>query len=44
MLYKFIGNNTMGKERFAEWKKIISFLAANVPQVQKYRDWDKIKY
>ena len=44
MLYKANGNNTTGKERFAEWKKIISFLAKNLPQVQKYRDWDKIEY
>jgi tetratricopeptide (TPR) repeat protein len=44
MLYKAVGNNTIGRDRFAEWKKIISFLAANLPQVQKYRDWDKAEY
>jgi len=44
LLYKAIGNNTIGKEHFAKWKKIISFLAANQPQVQKYREWDKFEY
>jgi tetratricopeptide (TPR) repeat protein len=44
MLYKAVGNNTIGRERFTEWKRIISFLAANLPQVQKYRDWDKVEY
>jgi tetratricopeptide (TPR) repeat protein len=44
MLYKAVGNNTTGKEQFAEWKKIISFLAANLPEVQKYGDWDKLDF
>ena len=44
MLYKAIGNNTTGKKRFVEWKKIIAFLAANLPQVPKYKEWDKIEY
>lgn len=44
MIYKEIGNNQAGRERFAEWKNIISFLAKNVPQVSKYREWDKVEY
>ena len=44
MVYKAVGNNTTAKQRFAEWKRIISFLVANVPQVSKYRDWDKVEF
>jgi tetratricopeptide (TPR) repeat protein/energy-coupling factor transporter ATP-binding protein EcfA2 len=44
MIYKEIGNNQTGREHFAEWKKIISFLAQNVPGVSKYREWDKFEY
>jgi tetratricopeptide (TPR) repeat protein len=43
-LYKATGNSSLGKERFAEWKNIISFLAKNQPQTAKYREWEKIKY
>ena len=41
---KAVENNAKGKERFAEWKKVISFLAQNVPQASKYREWDKLEY
>jgi tetratricopeptide (TPR) repeat protein len=44
MIYKSAGNNKNGMERFKQWKDIISFLAKNVPQVSKYREWDKIEY
>jgi tetratricopeptide (TPR) repeat protein len=44
MFYKTTGNDGKGKERFAEWKRIIAFLTANLPQVQKYRDLDKVEY
>jgi tetratricopeptide (TPR) repeat protein len=44
MLYKSTGNDTIGKERFVECKKIISFLAANLPQVPKYREMNKVEF
>ena len=44
MIYKSAGNNKNGMERFKQWKDIISFLAKNVPQVSKYKEWDKIEY
>ncbi len=44
MLYKQMGNNNRGKEKFSEWKKIISFLAQNLPEVQKYQQWNELEY
>jgi tetratricopeptide (TPR) repeat protein len=43
-LYKASGNYSLGKERFAEWKNIISILSENLPQEPKYNEWDKIEY
>ncbi len=44
MLYKDTGKNSIGEVHFAEWKKIIMYLAATLPEVQKYREYDKIRY
>jgi len=33
-----------GQAYFAEWKKIISFLAQNIPQVAKYQQWNQLRY
>jgi len=44
IIYKEIGKNDLGKENFSQWKNIISILAKNYPQVQKYKDWDNLEY
>jgi len=38
------GDDKTGKEQFAEWKRIISYLAENFPQVSKYKGWNKVEY
>jgi len=44
MVYKTRGDFATGKKLFQKWKNIISFLVENVPQVNKYQDWDKLEY
>lgn len=44
MIYKAMVNDQAGRENFEEWKKIISFLAENLPQVPKYQEWNKLEY
>ncbi|MBD3384765.1 hypothetical protein GF407_07535 [candidate division KSB1 bacterium] len=37
-------HDQQGEHYFAQWKRIISQLAVNVPGVPKYRQWDQLKY
>jgi tetratricopeptide (TPR) repeat protein len=44
MVHKAMENHQKGKEYFAQWKRIISYLAKNIPQVDKYRQWNELVY
>ncbi len=44
MVYKAKRDDKNGKMQFAEWKGIISYLAKNIPQVSKYKDWNNLEY
>jgi tetratricopeptide (TPR) repeat protein len=44
MIYKDIKNDQAGRKYYAKWKKIISFLAENVPGVPKYQKWKQVEY
>lgn len=44
MVYKAKGDRKNGRKFFDEWKKIISYLAQNFPQIPKYQKWNNIKY
>jgi len=44
MINKAMGDDEKGKEYFSHWKNIISLLAENLPQVPKYREWNRLEY
>ena len=44
MVYKAKKDDINGKLQFAEWKRIISYLAENIPQVANYKKWNKVEY
>jgi len=44
VIYKAIGNDEAGRTNFAEWTKIISWLAENLPEVPKYQEWKRVEY
>ena len=44
MTYKALGNDKIGNEKFIQWKKIISSLTKNFPQVPKYTQWNQLEY
>ena len=44
IIYKAMWNDQVGRANFAEWKKIILFLAEKFPQVSKYEQWKRVEY
>jgi tetratricopeptide (TPR) repeat protein len=44
MAYKAKNDDKNGRYYFGEWKKMISYLAENIPQVPKYQDWNQVEY
>ena len=44
MICKTQNDDEKGKSYFEEWKKMISYLAENIPQVPKYGDWNIVEY
>ncbi|MEI6143927.1 MAG: hypothetical protein WCP85_31925, partial [Mariniphaga sp.] len=44
MVYKAKKDNRNGKIQFVEWKRIISYLAENVPEIARFRDWNEVEY